>query len=260
MTLDMGQVLCGNTEVRPAALSRPIFKYDRHALTKVFMSKQHEKQILNSWTCNVEQWTRAIENGEISSREQITNQAILNAIFSNKVKSLIDIGCGEGWLMRAVAARGVKAVGIDGVKLFIENQHEDTNTEYLHVDYNSISPQLFVQRFDIAVCNFSLLGDSSVRTLLAKIPAILDKANGRLIIQTLHPVFTNTDKAYQSGWREGSWEGFSESFVDPAPWYFRTLEDWLSLFKSSQLEVESIVEPRASAPSKPVSIIFTLSV
>lgn len=224
------------------------------------MNEGNEGKILNSWRKNVKPWTCAIENGEIASREQVTNQALLDAIFAEPVNNLIDIGCGEGWLVRAMATRSVHALGVDGVQEFIDNQINGKYQQFLHVDYSSLSHQLLATQFDVAVCNFSLLGDRSVSELLHEIPALLTKTTGRLIIQTLHPQFTEGKHPYQSGWRSGSWQGFSESFVEPAPWYFRTVQDWLALFESSGFKSTDIIEPRLTTSGDPVSIIFKLKV
>jgi hypothetical protein len=57
-----------------------------------------EAKILDSWRKNAALWTRAIEAQEIESRRLVTNQAIIDAVTSNEPGSVLDIGCGEGWL------------------------------------------------------------------------------------------------------------------------------------------------------------------
>ena len=57
--------------------------------------------------------------------------------------------------------------------------------------------------------------------------------------------------------RPRSWTGFSDDFVDPPPWYFRTLADWIGLLIRSGLRLESLREPIHPETGKPASIILT---
>ena len=54
--------------------------------------------------------------------------------------------------------------------------------------------------------------------------------------------------------------GFSSDFVDPAPWYFRTLESWIQLFMTSGLRLVELREPIHPQTQKPASVIFIAEV
>jgi hypothetical protein len=56
--------------------------------------------------------------------------------------------------------------------------------------------------------------------------------------------------------RPGSWTGFSADFVDPAPWYFRTMETWIALIAGGGLRLCEVREPLHPATQKPASVIF----
>jgi hypothetical protein len=79
---------------------------------------------------------------------------------------------------------------------------------------------------------------------------------GNLIIQTLHPAIASIDSNYVEGWRAGTWSGFSEAFTKPAPWYFRTIENWFDLLNKNGFQRINIHEPVNPKTGKPVSIIF----
>ncbi len=67
------------------------------------MPQPPEDAILTSWAANAAPWIALLQGKGIASR-QITNPAIVNAISRYRPDSVLDVGCGEGWLCRALAA------------------------------------------------------------------------------------------------------------------------------------------------------------
>src|SRR5690606_10142761 len=107
--------------------------------------------------------------------------------------------------------------------------------------------------FDLVVCNFSLLGDSSTREAVRAASAVL-KPGGRLIIQTIHPM--SLDGPYRSGWKTEDWAGFTNLDCRPSPWYFHTLSDWIALLREAGLNIVEIREPAAEGADSPSSLIL----
>lgn len=216
--------------------------------------QHYERRVLAAWQQNVEPWVAAIDGGEIESRQQVTDAAIIDLLASLPAASLLDIGCGEGWLCRALAQRGLVVTGVDAVAAFVEIANSRGGGQFLQLDYQALATAP-LGRFDIMVCNFSLLGEASVEAVFSAAAARLNPG-GHLVVQTLHPLTACGDQPYESGWREGSWDGFSREFGDPAPWYFRTLEDWQGLFSRHGLELVAQREPCRVGGSKPVSLLL----
>ena len=181
-----------------------------------------DNSIIRSWRKNVQPWVSAIRKGEIDSRVQVTNQTIVDSILNLAPETVLDIGCGEGWLVREVAKVGIDVLGVDAVPELIEYARKKGGGRFDVIAYENLSADVLKEKFDLAVCNFSLLGHESVTQLFQKIPFLLNH-KGIFIIQTLHPVAGCGEGKYEDGWREGSWAGFSHAFQDPAPWYFRKI-------------------------------------
>ena len=80
-----------------------------------------DTQIIRSWEQNAKAWTEAIQNEAIESRKLVTNQTMIDAIVNYKPATALDVGCGEGWLTRALTQRNIDVLGIDIVKTLIEN-------------------------------------------------------------------------------------------------------------------------------------------
>jgi 2-polyprenyl-3-methyl-5-hydroxy-6-metoxy-1,4-benzoquinol methylase len=213
-----------------------------------------DAKIIDSWGKNASSWTAAVRTGQIESRKLITDYAIVDAILSCAPGSVIDLGCGEGWLVRALAVQGVHAVGLDVVPGLIE-QAQQAGGSFQIISYEEIAAGKLKTSADVIACNFSLLGKESVEEIFAVTPALLNP-HGSLIVQTLHPINACGAYPYQDGWREGSWAGFGADFTDPAPWYFRTLESWIKLFLNSGFRLREVREPTHPESHQPVSVIF----
>jgi 2-polyprenyl-3-methyl-5-hydroxy-6-metoxy-1,4-benzoquinol methylase len=217
-----------------------------------------DARILESWHRNASPWTTAVRENQIESRRLVTNAAIVDAVVSRSPRSVLDLGCGEGWLVRTIAERGIKAIGIDAIPALISQAARSGGGEFRVASYEEIAAGKLDLTVDVVVANFSLIGKESVEGVLKSVPALL-KEGGTLIIQTLHPLIAVGELPYADGWREGSWAGFSSEFSDPAPWYFRTVDSWKALIESSGLRLIETREPQHPATGKPASIIFIAS-
>ncbi|MEH6559115.1 MAG: class I SAM-dependent methyltransferase [Oceanicoccus sp.] len=206
------------------------------------MTIKNDRKIIESWKQNASPWIRAIEEQQIDSRRLITDKAIIDTILSLSLENILDIGCGEGWLVRELSAHGLSVTGIDAIKQLIDRAKEQQNGTYKVIEYENISPHSITEKYSAVICNFSLIGKESVEHIFNMAPLILTE-RGYLIIQTLNPTTSCGDQAYADGWRDGSWEGFSNDFRNPAPWYFRTQETWRNLYQENGFELKQIKEP-----------------
>ncbi|MCG8491783.1 MAG: methyltransferase domain-containing protein [Sneathiellales bacterium] len=219
------------------------------------MSKFSDKTIIDSWQKNATAWTVAVRDNQIETRTQVTNQAIVDAVISVGPKTVLDIGCGEGWLARELCSRNISVVGLDVVPELIARAHESCSGQFQVMSYEQIAEGGVKGTFDVVVCNFSLLGKESVEGIFKVVPTLLNQ-NGYFIVQTVHPAFSCEGHVYKDGWREGSWQGFSSDFTDPAPWYFRTIESWLALFRQNGLELVEMREPVHTKTGEAASLIM----
>ena len=214
-----------------------------------------DARIVDSWRKNASPWTTAVRENQIASRALVTNKAIVDAVLSRSPRTVLDIGCGEGWLGRALAEHGVSAVGVDVVPALIEQARKAGGGEFIISSYEDIAAGRLDVSVDLVVANFSLIGKESVEGVIRRAPSLLH-SGGSLVIQTLHPVASCGDESYADGWRTGSWAGFSEEFSDPAPWYFRTMESWETLLADSGFRILETREPVHPETGKPASVIF----
>ena len=215
-------------------------------------------EIARSWEANAVLWIRAVRTGRIASRAAATDAAIVAAVAARRPQRVLDLGCGEGWLVRRlVRETGCHAVGIDGSPTLIEAARETDPTG----DYRPIGFEAFVAEpdtaggpYDVAVFNYALL-DGAAADLLATAASRL-AAGGVVIVQTLHP-WAVAGETYRDGWRVEDYAGFAEPGETwaPMPWYFRTLESWMALVRDAGLALDDLREP--GADGRPLSLLLS---
>jgi len=204
------------------------------------------------WDLNAKTWSQVIDQKLITSR-LVTNQAIVDAILFYQPKTVLDIGCGEGWLCAELSKRSVECAGIDGSEdLTRIAQNKYPEISFKKVSYQEIEngwqPQ---KQFDVVVFNFALM-DEHLEKLLLQIQKFIT-ANGRLLIQTLH--FSALPEG-KEGWQSEDFKSMRLPFQGTMPWYGRNLESWKQLFAESGWSLDRFVEP--SQNGKSLSVLFHL--
>lgn len=213
-----------------------------------------ESSLLQSWHDNADAWIEVIRSGGIESRQQVTNQAILLAIMGRQPERVLDLGCGEGWLLRALADLGMAAVGVDGDATLVEAGRLAGSPTVHVADYDAlIEAKVDIGcDYDLICANFSLLHQDIIPLLAAM--NLLLVPGGALVIQTLHP-WAAAAGDYQDGWREESFSGFKGQW-QPMPWYFRTLSSWFNALDMAGFRLVSMQEPQHPQSPMPQSLLL----
>ena len=214
------------------------------------------KALSKSWDGNAGNWTRAVREGLICSRRAGTDVAIVTAILNPRPSRLLDVGCGEGWLIRRILQSAeCGAVGIDGSEALIAAARQaDSKSDYRVFSYGDLIDDAtpLGGGFDTIVFNYAIL-DEKASQLLAAIRPLLAPA-GRIFIQTLHP--WTQDGEYRDGWRTEDFSAFAAPGWKPMPWYFRTLESWHAVIRDAGLALQELTEPLAEGGDRPLSLIM----
>lgn len=199
-----------------------------------------------------------MRGGAIESRRVATDAAILEAVLSRRPDRVLDLGCGEGWLVRALAERGLAAVGVDGSAPLIEAAVRAGGGSFLCLSYGELiaEPTRCGGEFDLVVANFALM-DADIAPLLAALRRIMT-ADATLLIQTLHPRAAGAP--YEDGWRSEDFRGFGGGVWTAMPWYFRTLESWLATLRDGGFALHGLAEPRHPADGRKLSLLLEATI
>jgi cyclopropane fatty-acyl-phospholipid synthase-like methyltransferase len=192
--------------------------------------------ILKSWQANSQSWISTIDKSEIASRQVATNAAIVGAIQAHQPRRVLDVGCGEGWLSRAIYTPERTVIGIDGVESLVKNATEKAGgPQYACFDYEAIRRGQLPPwpHFDLVVFNFALFEDEATFALLEQLKQVLHP-NGQLLIQTI-----GLSEQEPSGWRTEDWRGMKTNYPAPFPWYYRSRDDWGKELRQNGWEIRT---------------------
>lgn len=213
-----------------------------------------ESALLQSWHHNAQSWIEAIRTGTLESRLKVTNQAIILAVLGRQPERVLDLGCGEGWLLRALTERGIEVVGVDGDATLVEAARAAGSSRVYLASYEELAQAKvdIGSDYNVICANFALLHQDIV-PLLAAMNALL-APGGTLVIQTLHPWVMAADD-YQDGWREETFTGFKGQW-QPMPWYLRTLSSWLNALDMAGFRLAGLQEPQHPQSAMPQSLLL----
>jgi len=210
-------------------------------------------EIAAAWDANAENWARAVRSGAIASRAEATDAAILAAVGARRPRALLDMGCGEGWLVRRLTQEGVAEVaGLDASAALIDlARAADPTGDYRIADYRGAAAAFAGRAFDVVCFNFALLDADAAQALADGRRLLAD--GGAIVIQTVAP---DPVCDGEEGWRTEDFRSFPGERWRAMPWYARSLAGWRTAAAQAGLRVASaahVGEPQ------PVSLLLTLT-
>jgi len=173
------------------------------------------------WADNASQWIRVIRSGAKSTR-LVTDSVLLKAIRAPQDALIVDAGCGEGALTRALRGKGYRdIISYDATRSLIHAARQrDPAGCYLIASHRGISSYLkhLPRRPAAIVFNFSLFSRSDFLDALATLKAV--GSDGEIIIQTLpltavkRQVRNERFRDWQGQWRGVRYEEVTSAWVN----------------------------------------------
>lgn len=219
--------------------------------------------ISDPWEANASFWIQIIREGRDRYRTELTDPAVMDAIGSAGDRTILDAGCGEGYLSRALAKAGATVTGIDLSAPLIVAAKAAVPADGMPVrfDVGSLYDLPYKDNgFDVVVCNHAINDLREPGTAIREFARVLRPA-GRLVILMLHPCFYNShlERDLAEPARTVAMSYFSERRIEqtfkvdgltsPAAntAWFRPLEYYIEQLSQSSFVITGLTEPHPQA-------------
>ena len=146
-----------------------------------------------TYDANAEFWIEIIQNHRDKYREELTNTAVLNAIGAAGGLTVLDAGCGEGYLSRKLAGEGAVVTGVDSSAELIKaaRNHDLASELPASFDVGTVDSLPYdADSFDLVLCNHLLNDLQDPGQALKEFARVL-RDQSRVVILMLHPCFYN---------------------------------------------------------------------
>lgn len=195
-------------------------------------------------------------------RSELTDRAVLDAIGPANGLTVLDAGCGEGYLSRILAQQGADTIGIDACTELIKSAQTLAAEAGLPIDYYAGTVDDLPIRdgqCDIVVCNHLVNDLQNIATPFREF-ARVTREGGNLVILMLHPCFygAHAERSNKTRYptpdeyfrlRTIAQEFTVAGITSPAKvvMWFRPLEAYVSQLHESGFYITSLGEPHPSA-------------
>lgn len=143
-------------------------------------------EIQSEWDVMCGNRQEAIDTGKDFSLLAVTAPCIISELGTNNVNSIIDVGCGTGYLTSLLAQHANKCIGIDASANSIaiaKSRYGNSGAEFVVSSINDFSPNM---QIDICVANMVFSCDPDWSNSIRSIYKLLAR-NGKLLVMIPHP-------------------------------------------------------------------------
>ena len=169
---------------------------------------------------------------------------------------ILDLGCGQGWLIKKLHERGASVVGIDGSNKLIERARSlYPDLEFVVFDLSKELPDLG-RKFDIVVSHMVVMDIPEIETLFSAVSTSLNPL-GKFILSLSHPCFFK-QKSHQNE-KTGEYFKKLRGYLNPDVWridsfggyhhYHRSLSAYFAALRNAGLMISCFYEPPHQAKS-----------
>ena len=187
------------------------------------------------------------DEGDLT-RRYLLNPAIFTILGDVRGKTILDAGCGQGYLSRLLAKRGASVTGLEPAKAFYayalqREQEEPLGITYLQADLSTWSGS--PNQFDYVVANMVFMDIPDYLPALFNCVKVL-KSSGGLLFSLLHPCFEEAGTAWNPKGFVEVRDYFRERPVQQQYGHFihRPLSTYLNSVIQAGYALQQVIEPQ----------------
>lgn len=149
---------------------------------------------IQSWSAYSRQQIEAFGDEGDAARRYILNPVLFDLVGNVAGATILDAGCGTGYLSRLLAKRGAKVTGVEPADALFayaieREEHESLGIHYIQQDLSQFVTSL---QFDLVVANMVFMDIPDYQAAMRNCIAAL-QPGGSLIFSLLHPCFDEVD-------------------------------------------------------------------
>ncbi len=162
-------------------------------------------EVKECWAEAAEAWAEFVRTGKDLSRDCFNNPATFGMLGDIRGKTLLDLGCGEGYNTRLLANRGARVTGVDFSCEMIGLATKEEEREPLGIVYHNLDAAnlkgVSDSTFDIVTCLMVYMDFEDIEGVTREVARVL-KPRGFVIISMPHPCF---EMSWQDGKKVAGW-------------------------------------------------------
>lgn len=181
------------------------------------------------------------------TRKYLLNPVIFDLVGDGSGKTILDAGCGQGYLSRLLARKGAIVTGVEPASPLcdyaLQREHaEQLGITYLQEDLSTLSPM--ADMFDYVIANMVFMDIPDYLPALRNCISAL-KSNGGLIFSLLHPCFEESGSEWSKKHYVEVRDYFEERVVKQRYGYFvhRPLSFYLNSVIQEGCMLQKVIEP-----------------
>ena len=207
---------------------------------------------IQAWSAYSREMIEAIGDEGDAARRYILNPVLFALVGDIAGRTILDAGCGTGYLCRLFAKQGAQVTGVEPAASLFAYAVEREQTERLGIDY--IQEDLSVltldhMAFDIVVANMVFMDIPDYQSAIQHCINVL-KPGGHFIFSLLHPCFDEVNRPdFEKGYRTKGYirvdEYLREFMVQQIVGYYihRPLSAYLNLVIDAGCTIRQVIEP-----------------
>lgn len=151
-----------------------------------------QAQIAAEWDRIATKRASQIESGTDLSFNHVLLPTVLSLVSDCDLNSVIDVGCGAGFLTRELACRSAEVVGVDisakSVEYAVERWGATPNLRFYLTSIEEYAQRAERPGFGLAVCNMTLMTVLDLDNVVKSVARLL-KSGAHFVATITHPCF-----------------------------------------------------------------------
>ena len=211
------------------------------------------EEIKNCWDQKATQWKKWVGEHGDNNRRFNSDPALWKLAGDVSGLTVLDAGCGSGYLSVALAKKNATVIGVDLSPNMILEAKSMAAEKSCGIDFRTDSCEelatIKTESIDLIVSNYVLMDLAHLEKAVSQHYRVL-KPGGRAVFVIGHPFssdLSTEENYFDEIKRVDRWGPFDSDFI----FFHRPISQYWKAFKKSKFTVEEFDEPLAQDPTVP---------